>query len=174
MLKIVAAGVTALFVTAAPLAWAEQAASQDRLTATDWEQLTDARIKLVKAALQLTPDQEKLWPPIEEAIRVRARDRQARIATAVDRARELRDRSRIEVLRDRNPIEFMKRRADRLVQRAADLNRLADAWQPLYQTLSPDQKSRMRVVVTRVIGGLRDAAENRRRDLNDDDDDDEG
>jgi hypothetical protein len=33
MLKIVTAGVTALFVTAAPLAYAEQAASHDRLTA---------------------------------------------------------------------------------------------------------------------------------------------
>ena len=37
MLKIVAAGVTALFVTAAPLAYAEPATSQDRLTAADWE-----------------------------------------------------------------------------------------------------------------------------------------
>ena len=107
MLKIVAAGVTALFVTAAPLAYAEQAASHDRLSVADLERLTDARIEIVKAALQLTPDQEKLWPPIEDAISARAKDRQARIAMAVERARELRDRSRIEVLRDRNPIEFM-------------------------------------------------------------------
>jgi hypothetical protein len=77
VLKIVAAGLTALFVTASPLAYAEQAASQDRLTAADWEHLTDARIKIVKAALQLTPDEEKLWPPIEAAIRARAKDRQA-------------------------------------------------------------------------------------------------
>ena len=58
--------------TAAPLAYAEQAASHDRLSAADLEHLTDARIEIVKAALQLTPDQEKLWPPIEEAIRARA------------------------------------------------------------------------------------------------------
>ena len=102
MLKIVAAGVTALFVTAAPLAYAEQAASHDRLSVADLERLTDARIEIVKAALQLTPDQEKLWPPIEDAIRARAKDRQARIAMAVERARELRGRSRIEVLRDQS------------------------------------------------------------------------
>ena len=172
MLKIVAAGVTALFVTAAPPAYAQQAASQDRLTAADWDQLTDARIKLVKAALQLTPDQEKLWPPIEEAIRARAKDRQARIATAVDRARELRDRSRIEILRDRNPIEFMKRRADRLAQRSADLKRLADAWEPLYQTLDPDQKRRMAFLALFAIRELRDAAEERRVRSEDDNDDD--
>jgi hypothetical protein len=40
MLKIVTAGVTALFVTVAPLAYAEQAASLERLTAADLEHLT--------------------------------------------------------------------------------------------------------------------------------------
>jgi hypothetical protein len=170
--KIVAAGVTALFVTAAPLAYAEQAASQDRLTAADWEHLTDARIKIVKAALQLTPDQEKLWPPIEAAIRARAKDRQARIATAADRMRELRDRSPIEVLRDRNPIEFMKKRADRLAQRSADLKRLADAWEPLYQTLDPDQKRRMAMLAIFAIRELRDVAEERRMRSEDESDDD--
>src|SRR6516225_9709933 len=69
---------------------------------------------LVKAALQLTPEQEKDWPAVENAIRIRAMDRQTRLAAIAERARELRDRSRIEVLRDRNPIEFMQRRADRL------------------------------------------------------------
>jgi hypothetical protein len=133
--------------------------------------LTDARIKIVKAALQLTPDQEKYWPPIEEAIRVRAQDRQARIATAAERMRELRDRSRIEVLRDRNPIEFMKRRADRLVQRAADLNRLADAWQPLYQTLDPEQKRRMAFLAIFAVREMRDAVEERRVRSEDDNDD---
>jgi hypothetical protein len=29
----------------------------------DFKALTDARIAVVKAALQLTPEQEKLWPP---------------------------------------------------------------------------------------------------------------
>jgi hypothetical protein len=172
MLKIVAAGVTALFVTAAPLAYAEQAASHDRLSVADLERLTDARIEIVKAALQLTPDQEKLWPPIEDAIRARAKDRQARIAMAVERARELRDRSRIEVLRDRNPIEFMKRRADRLAQRSADLKRLADAWEPLYQTLTPEQRRRMAFLAIIAVREMRDAVEDRRVRSEDDNDDD--
>jgi hypothetical protein len=171
MLKIVAAGVTALFVTAAPLAYAEQAASHDRLTAADLENLTDARIEIIKAALQLTPDQVKLWPPIEDAIRARAKDRQARIAMAVERARELRDRSRIEVLRDRNPIEFMKKRADRLAQRSADLKRLADAWEPLYQTLTPEQRRRMAFLAIVAVREMKDAVEERR--VRSDDDDDE-
>jgi hypothetical protein len=33
---------------------------------------------MIKAALQLTPDQEKYWPAVEDAIRARAQNRQAR------------------------------------------------------------------------------------------------
>ena len=111
-----------------------------------------------------------MWPPVEEAIRARAKDRQARIAIAVERARELRDRSRIEVLRDRNPIEFMKKRADRLAQRSADLKRLADAWEPLYQTLTPEQKRRMAFLAIIAVREMRDAVEERRVRSEDDDD----
>jgi hypothetical protein len=34
--------------------------------------LTDARINITKAVLQLTADQEKYWPAVEDAIRTRA------------------------------------------------------------------------------------------------------
>jgi hypothetical protein len=89
---------------------------------------------------------------------------------AVERARELRDRSRIEVLRDRNPIEFMKKRADRLAQGSADLKRLADAWEPLYQTLDPEQKRRMTFLAILALREMRDAVEERRVRSGDDDD----
>jgi hypothetical protein len=55
----------------------------------------------------------------------------------------------------------MKRRADRLVQRAADLNRLADASQPLYQTLQPDQKQRLAFLAILAVREMRDAVEAR-------------
>ena len=174
MLKTVTAGVTAFLIAASPPVFAQEpsAGASERLTAADWEALTEARIKLVKGALQLTPDQEKYWPAVENAIRIRAMDRQVRLAAIAERARELRDRSRIEVLRDRNPIEFMQRRADRLVQRAADLNRLAEAWQPLYQTLQPDQKQRLAFLTIFVLREMRNAVEQRRLRSEDEDDDD--
>jgi hypothetical protein len=65
----------------------------------------------------------------------------------------------------------MKRRADRLVQRAADLNRLADAWQPLYQTLDPEQKRRMAFLAIFAVREMRDAVEERRVRSEDDNDD---
>jgi hypothetical protein len=164
MLKIVAIGATALFVTASTLAYAQAPSSreEERLTEADVAHLTDARIHLVKAALQLTPEQEKFWPAIEDAIRARAKDRQARIAAVAARLREQHDRSPIEVLRDRNPVEFLQRRAEALAQRAADLKKLADAWQPLYPTLSPEQKRRMAALAIFVLREMRNDVEHRR------------
>ena len=62
MLKIVAAGTTALFVTASPIAYAQTppAAAPEKLNLADRNTLTDLRVDLVKAALQLTPEQQKL------------------------------------------------------------------------------------------------------------------
>jgi LTXXQ motif family protein len=171
MSKMIAAVVTTLFLSASPLAYAQVPAAGivERLSAVDVSTLTDARINLIKAALQLTPDQEKYWPAIEGAIRARAKDRQARIQNAEARLGELRDKSPIEVLRDRNPVEFLHRRADVLAQRAADLKKLADAWQPLYQTLSPDQRKRMAVLTIFVLREMRNGLEQRRLQSEDDD-----
>ena len=77
------------------------------------------------------------------------------------RANELRDRTPLAVLRDRDPVSFLQRRADALAQRAADLKKLADAWQPLYATLSPEQKTRMAFLTIFVLRELRSGVEQR-------------
>ena len=51
----------------------------------------------------------------------------------------------------------MQRRAERLSQRAADLKKLADAWEPLYKTLTPDQEKRMAFATYVAMRGMRDA-----------------
>jgi hypothetical protein len=169
MLKMVTAGATVLFLATSPLAYAQTAAmgKSDQITAADWNNLTDLRIDLIKAALQLTPDQAKYWPAIENAIRARAKDRQARMAKITETVGSKADDSPIEVLRNRDPVRFMQRRADNLAQRAADLKKLADAWQPLYQTLSAEQKQRMSALTIFVLRDVSDALE--RHALSDDD-----
>ena len=69
MWKMAAAGVTALFVGMSPVAYAQSYSveTRDRLSASDWNALTDYRIDLVKGALQLTPDQVKYWPAVEDS-----------------------------------------------------------------------------------------------------------
>jgi LTXXQ motif family protein len=175
MLRIVAAGATALFVTASSLAYAQAPSpgtsnpgTPDQASAVDWNTLTDARVNIVKTALQLTPDQEKYWPAVENAIRDRAKNRQARVARAAQRLDRLRTTGLVDTLRNRNPVDFLHRRADALSQRAADLNKLADAWQPLYQTLSPEQKQRMGYLTMVVFRDMRNAVEQQRMQAEED------
>jgi hypothetical protein len=152
MLKGVVGLVTVLFVAGSAYA---QEASHARMTPTDLNVLTDARIGIVKAALQLTPEQAKYWPPVEEAIRARAEARFHRIAQLKGLAEQAGQR-------EFNPVELMRGRADALAQRGANLKRLADAWQPLYQTLNPDQKQRMRLLAMHVVREVRGALERHR------------
>jgi LTXXQ motif family protein len=152
-MKAIAAGLAALFVAVSPLAHAQT--TTGRVSQADMNALTDARIAIVKATLQLTPDQEKYWPPIEQAIRQRAKDRQERLAGVVERTEGRADQGTLQNLQNRNPVELMQRRADNMAQRAANQKKLADAWQPLYQTLTPDQKQRLSAL---TIVAIRDAS----------------
>jgi hypothetical protein len=165
-MKVIAAGLTALFVTASPLAHAQQASTVGEAglpSQAELNALTDARIMIVKGALQLTPDQEKFWPPIEQAIRQRAKDRQERIEGFVARTTEGRAQAnRVEALQNRNPVEFMQRRAENMEQRAADLKKLANAWQPLYQTLTQEQKRRMAALAIVALRDVSSGIEQRR------------
>jgi len=160
--------VAALLVVGAPMAHAQQSTpgpggtpDSGRLSQADFKVLTDIRIGVIKAALQLTPEQEKLWPAVEEAIRARADTRYRRLASL---------RERLDQPRDTDPVQLFRRRADVLADRAAGLRKLADAWQPLYQGLTPDQRTRLGIVTMHAIEGLRTALENRRMEMDDEED----
>ena len=173
MLKIVAVGTTALFLTASSIAHAQTSpspATPERLNAGDRNTVTDLRIDLVKAALQLTPEQQKLWPPVEGAIRARAEDRKARLAKIGETVGMRVDQNSVEVMRNRDPIAFLQRRSQALAQRSADLDKLAEAWQPLYNTFSPEQRQRMGGLAILVLHDMGDAAERRRAQSAEDED----
>jgi len=165
MRKEIIGAFTAVFLMGAPLTHAQQASSvpsetsdNGRLSQTEFKVLTDIRVGVIKAALQLTPDQEKLWPAVEEAIRARAETRYRRLAAFEER---------MEQWREADPIQLYRQRADVLAERAAGLKKLADAWQPLYQSLTPDQKMRLRLVTMRAVEGLQTAMENRHLGMDD-------
>jgi len=163
MLKIIAAVVAALFLAVCAPAFAQAPSpGSSRLGAKDWETFTNTRINVVKAALQLTPDQEKFWPAIEKAIRARAEHRRTRIENAAQAMADKGDGGLLEALRERNPVDAMHRRADALAQRSTDLKNLADAWQPLYETLKPEQKRRMAFLGIAVLRAVGNAVEQRR------------
>ncbi len=160
--------VAALFIVGAPVTHAQQATSgpggtpeSGRRSQADFKMLTDIRVGVIKAALQLTPEQEKLWPAVEDAIRARAETRYRRLAAL---------RERMGQSRDIDPVQLYRQRADVLADRAAGLRKLADAWQPLYQSLTPDQKTRLGLVTVHAIEGFRTAMENRRMEMDDEED----
>jgi hypothetical protein len=175
MSRIVVAGTIAFFVIGSPFANAQSSQTSstapERLNAADRNNLTDMRIDLVKAALQLTPEQEKLWPPVESAIRARAEDRKARVAKIQETVGRRADESRVDTLRNRDPIAFLQRRSEALAQRSADLDKLAEAWQPLYKTLNPEQRQRMGALAVLVLHDMSDAVERRRAMLSEEDED---
>jgi hypothetical protein len=150
MPKFLTAGLTGLFIATSSLAYGQAPAAmapRGGPSPQDLAALTDTRIELVKIALQMTPEQQKLWPPIEEAIRARASARQtrlAKIAGAMDSDKEY------------TPIEILRTRADGLVERGTALKKLVDAWQPLYDTLDPRQKLRLRILAVLVVREMRD------------------
>ena len=174
MMKIVVVGTAALFLTASSIANAQNSqtsspATPERLSAADRNTLTDMRIDLVKAALQLTPEQEKYWPAVESAIRQGADDRKARVAKIQETVGKRVEQNSVENLRNRDPIAFLQRRSEALAQRSADLDKLAEAWQPLYKTLSPEQRKRMGALATLVLHDMSDVIERRRAQSEDED-----
>jgi hypothetical protein len=72
------------------------------------------------------------------------------------------DESSVEVFRNRDPIAFLQQRSEALAQRSADLDKLAEAWQPLYKTLSPEQRQRMAALAIFVLHDMSDVVERRR------------
>jgi hypothetical protein len=152
--------VTAFLVASLTLAYAQT--SPQLPTQTDVNVLTDARIGILKAALQLTLEQAQYWPAIEEAIRARAQSQYQRITAAAERLGQG---------REVDPIELLRSRADALAERAANLKKLVDAWQPLYQSLRPEQKQRLRLLAARILPQLRDAVLTTRMEMYDEDSD---
>ena len=105
---------------------------------------TDARIAALKTGLKLTPAQEKNWPALETALREQAKSRAVRIAEWRDKAKELQEH--------RSVIEGLQQRAKRLAARSSELEQLADAAKPLYDSLDDAQKGRFRALLHIATG----------------------
>jgi len=121
--------------------------------------MEDGRIAFAKAALKLSPDQEKLWAPVEEKIRAnfdeRRKSREAWQAKREERRGE-RSAKSDEGKRERLALpdriekrsERMTKQADRLNARAGKAKEFAEVLKPLYATFSEEQKA----VASRVLG----------------------
>ncbi len=145
MKKVLLAGVAALAIAGTTVVYAQHRPwlqEHMRISPEDRAAFADARIAAVHAGLKLTPDQEKLWPPLEAAVRDFAKLR-------IDRA-NARMNARSDDTKDAqnqdDPVARLRQRADNMTASGAALKKIADAADPLYKTLDDGQKRRLRIL----------------------------
>ena len=155
LIALAAAGALASAVAFAPWAVAQQQPDatqpatdeaaqgpmQHRVTPEDKEAFLDARLAAVHAGLRLSADQEKLWPVVEGAVRdavTQMRDERQKMKEAADEADK------------KDPIAHMRRMAERTGMISQSLTKVADAAQPLYASLSDDQKWRLHALLRAI------------------------
>lgn len=155
MKKTIIAGLTALALLSPSLSFAEPTVDpEDAPKQEDWKPnqadlkaFTDSRIAALKVGLQLNADQEKKWPALEQAIRDASKARDERITERRERRKDAKEKGE-----KPDPIARLRRRADALSERGTELKKLADAAEPLYQSLTDDQKRRFGFLLHIAIG----------------------
>ena len=159
MKKFAIAGIAALAIAASTAVYAQQhrwSYGHMRMSGEDRAAFADARIAAVKAGLKLNADQEKLWLPVETAVRDFAK---LRIDRANARMNAQRDDSRDVQKQDSgnagDPVARLRDRAETMATTAAAMKRIADAADPLYKTLDDGQKRRLAILthMDRRFGG---------------------
>jgi LTXXQ motif family protein len=131
------AGSTAVYAQHSP--WFREHIQHMRMNPEDRAALTDARIAAVYAGLKLNADQEKLWPPLETAVRDFAKMR-------IDRANARMNAKPDDAQKPDDPVARLRQRADNMATSAVALKKIADAADPLYKTLDDGQKRRLAIL----------------------------
>jgi hypothetical protein len=144
MKKILLAGIAVLAITGTTVVYAQHRPwfhEHMRMNAEDRAALTDARIAAVHAGLKLTPDQEKLWPPLEAAVQDFAKMRIDRANARMNARADDTDAQKQD-----DPVTRLRDRADNMAASATALKKIADAADPLYKTLDDGQKRRLKIL----------------------------
>src|SRR5580692_9562248 len=151
MWKFAIAGLAALAIAGSTAVyaqhnrWFHEHMGHMQMNPEDRAAFVDARIAAVHAGLKLNADQEKLWPPVETAVRDFAKLRIDR-ANARMNAKPGEDAQKDPV---KDPVTRLRERADNMMTSAAALKKIADAADPLYKTLDDGQKRRLAILTHR-------------------------
>src|SRR6202049_4320222 len=137
------AGSTAVYAQHRP--WFHEHMGHMRMSPEDRAAFADARIAAVHAGLKLNPDQEKLWPPVEAAVRDFAKLR-------IDRANARMNAKPDDAQKVDDPVVRLRERADNMATSAVALKKIADAADPLYKTLDDGQKRRLAILTHHMEG----------------------
>jgi hypothetical protein len=125
-------------------------ASQMQLVQERHAVMLEAHLAAMKAGLKLSAEQEKNWPAFEAAIRDAEKARADRWRLA---------RARMSEGERPSPLERMTMMADHLQKMGAQLQAVAEAGKPLYDSLTDEQKRSFGPLMHefKLRGGHRDA-----------------
>lgn len=118
--------------------------------------LEDGRLAMVKTALQLTPDQEKLWAPVETQVRDAFKAHEARVEEWQKKREEWKaDHAKAEAEHKRPDIAArIERMSKRMSERADRMKAFSAAFSPFYASLSDEQKEVMRPLMHELRPGF--------------------
>ncbi|MFG1379153.1 Spy/CpxP family protein refolding chaperone [Xanthobacter autotrophicus] len=140
MNRTLVAALTGALLIAAPAAQAQTVPSAgvppeppavELYSPADAQAVLEARLLALKTVMTLTPEQQKLWPPVEAAIREVAKLSAARRA------------ERAKATAPADFVDILDRIADAEAMRAKDLKTVTHALKPLVAALTPEQQRRI-------------------------------
>jgi hypothetical protein len=142
MRKLILTSVAALALAGAPFTLKAVAAAGEgpdeqhmHAMAEDRAFMLDAHLAGMKAALKLTPEQEKLWAPFESAVGDAAKSRMEAIRAMHEKIHDEMHKG------DRpSPIERMTDMSEHLAKASTLMKSIADAAKPLFDSLDETQK----------------------------------
>ncbi len=148
---IVLAAAAAVPCTVAIAATAKNA-GWGQMTPETRARLDEGRLAMVKTALKLNPDQEKLWSPIEGQVRTFFKDREAK-KTERDKNREQFEKDRAEGKRP-DMAQRLEKMSQRMSEGAERMKAFSGAFSPFYASLSQEQKDVLRPLAHDIMPGM--------------------
>ncbi|HEX4173636.1 MAG TPA: Spy/CpxP family protein refolding chaperone [Acetobacteraceae bacterium] len=177
MWKPVIAATAALALVGSTLVYAQQQQGPGHrpLDPDRFARIANARVAAIKAGLELTPDQVAKWGPYQQSLEDLIQYRAQRIQARLDhqqQAGQTGQASNPPAHRGGgDPFARLSQRADAMTASSPMLKKVADAGEPLYQSLSDAQKTRFRMMTRLMLpqlhligqpGGQRGRGQNRR------------
>jgi hypothetical protein len=166
MWKPVIAATAALALVGSTLVYAQQQQGHGHrhFNPDRFARVANSRIAAIKAGLELTPDQLAKWGPyqqsLEDLIQYRVQRMQARQAGQAEQTDQAGQTGQAAPTGQASnppahrgggdPFARLSRRADAMTASSPVLKKVADAGEPLYQSLTDAQKARFRVM-TRLL-----------------------
>ncbi|HJU31213.1 MAG TPA: Spy/CpxP family protein refolding chaperone, partial [Hyphomicrobiaceae bacterium] len=139
--------------TSAPPAAAPQARERPArppLSDETLDRLQDGRIAMMREALKLSPDQLKLWAPVEQQLRAGFK---ARRDARAERRQRMEQRRAGNTERP-SLVDRLDRASKRMTERAQRMQAFTDAFKPFYAALNDEQKAVAGIVLHDARRGM--------------------